>query len=176
MAEQPNFSARLRPWLPALLWLVVIAWESTDLFTSENTGHWLYAIVTAIFGHVNRRELLAFHAVLRKAGHFVGYAILSYFFLRGWRGRFVTRLNAHGPRAADWLRPWKLRWAVAAVLMTVVVASLDEFHQSMIPGRTGAWHDVVLDGIGGIAAQLLVVAASPLSRRAVEVEEEQKVS
>lgn len=177
--ERPSFAERVRPWLPALFWVAVIALESTEIFTSEKTGSWLFKIVTGIFGPVSRRELAIANAVLRKIGHFVGYAILSYFFFRGWRGRFVGQLLARGEnlRAAtrDVINAWRGRWAVYSVLMAVGVASLDELHQSILPGRTGTWHDVVLDGFGAVAAQLIFAAVSS-QRRAVNIEEEQKVS
>ena len=40
---------------------------------------------------------------------------------------------------------------------TAVVASLDEWHQSFIPSRTGAVRDVVLDTCAGIGAQVLIL-------------------
>ena len=43
------------------------------------------------------------------------------------------------------------------VLVTLVVASLDEFHQTFLPGRTGTYRDVILDTFGGIFAQILVL-------------------
>jgi VanZ family protein len=50
-----------------------------------------------------------------------------------------------------------MRWANIAILGTALVASLDEWHQTFIPSRTGAVHDVVLDTCAGIAAQVLVL-------------------
>jgi VanZ family protein len=44
------------------------------------------------------------------------------------------------------------------VLMTALVASLDEWHQSFIPTRTGRWQDVVLDTCAGIAVQVILFA------------------
>jgi VanZ family protein len=52
---------------------------------------------------------------------------------------------------------WTMRWATIAVLGTAVVASLDEWHQSFLPSRTGIWQDAVLDTVAGIAAQLLLI-------------------
>jgi VanZ family protein len=43
------------------------------------------------------------------------------------------------------------------VLGTSIVASLDEWHQSYLPSRTGTVHDVVLDTCAGIAAQFLIL-------------------
>jgi VanZ family protein len=49
------------------------------------------------------------------------------------------------------------RWATIAVLGTALVASLDEWHQSFIPSRTGTPRDVLLDTCAGIAAQILIL-------------------
>jgi VanZ family protein len=43
------------------------------------------------------------------------------------------------------------------VLGTALVASLDEWHQSFIPSRTGTVRDVILDTCAGIGAQILVL-------------------
>ncbi len=177
--EPRSFAERLRPWIPALFWIAVIAWESTGLFTSENTFWWLYSVVSFAFGAVDREKLALANGVLRKGGHFAGYALLSYLFFVGWRGRFFSKrnLSRRQLRAAGHAlaHVWRGRWAWYAVLMTVAVASLDEFHQTFLPGRTGTWRDVVLDGIGAICAQLVVLVANPGAREPVEVPEEEKV-
>jgi len=45
--------------------------------------------------------------------------------------------------------------AVLALMGTAVVASLDEFHQSYLPNRTGIPSDVLLDCSGAIVLLLL---------------------
>jgi VanZ family protein len=52
---------------------------------------------------------------------------------------------------------WTPRWAAIAILGTALVASLDEWHQSFIPSRTGRWQDVALDTCAGMGAQLLLL-------------------
>jgi VanZ family protein len=81
------------------------------------------------------------HHVIRKSGHFTEYFILSLLLL-------------HALRAGT--RDFSLRWALIAILIVAGYASLDEFHQSFVPGRTAAVTDVLLDTCGGAAAQLLV--------------------
>jgi VanZ family protein len=56
--------------------------------------------------------------------------------------------------------------ALLAWLGTVFVAAMDEWHQSLIPSRTGTWRDAVLDSVAGLA--FLLVAYFWL-RRAHEV-------
>jgi VanZ family protein len=40
--------------------------------------------------------------------------------------------------------------------MTALVASLDEWHQTFIPSRTGRWQDVVLDSSAALTIQVLL--------------------
>ena len=87
------------------------------------------------------------HFYIRKSGHVVGYGTLSILLFRAWRATLP---------APNHLR-WTMRWANIAILGTALVASLDEWHQSFIPSRTGRWQDVVLDTCAGIAAQVLLL-------------------
>ena len=62
---------------------------------------------------------------------------------------------------AWWWRPSWLSW-----LGTVFVATMDEWHQSYIPSRTGSIWDVVLDSAAGAA--FLVAAYFWLRREVFE--------
>lgn len=134
----------LRAWWPAFVWVCIIAFESTDFFSAQNTGGLLLALLTRLFGHINPHFFAIFHHYVRKTGHVVGYGMLSLLLLRGWRatlGRIPELL----------LRAVLLSW-----LGTASVAALDEWHQSFIPSRTGRWQDVVLDTVAGV---IFLVAA-----------------
>jgi len=135
----------LKAWIAAILWLIVIAIESTALLSSHNTSRILYPLLHYLFD-MDPEHFEHWHFFIRKGGHVVGYGILSILAFRAWRETFPSIGNAL----------WSLRWASIAVLMTAFVASLDEWHQSFLPSRTGRWQDVVLDSCAGIAAQLLV--------------------
>ena len=132
----------LKAWIAAVLWLIVIAIESTALLSAGNTSRILYPVLHFLFG-LDWVRFEVWHFYIRKGGHVVGYAILSILAFRAWRETFPARGNPL----------WTVRWASMAVLMTIFVASLDEWHQSFIPSRTGRWEDVVLDTCAGIAAQ-----------------------
>jgi VanZ family protein len=132
----------LKAWIAAILWLIVIAIESTALLSAGNTSRILYPMLHFLFG-LDWVRFEVWHFYIRKGGHVVGYAILSILAFRAWRETFPARGNPL----------WTMRWASIAVLMTAFVASLDEWHQSFIPSRTGRWQDVVLDTCAGIAAQ-----------------------
>jgi VanZ family protein len=65
------------------------------------------------------------------------------------------------------VRHWTLwrRASVAAVLCTLVIATLDEYHQSFIPSRTSSPIDVGIDLCGAMAAQLLLLLVVQLVSR-----------
>jgi VanZ family protein len=133
----------LKAWIALILWLIVISIESTAYLSSQNTSRFLYPLLHFLFG-IEYARFEPWHFLLRKAGHVFGYGLLSILFFRAFR---ETLPLASGAR-------WRLRWANIAVLGTLLVASLDEWHQSYIPTRTGTLHDVILDTAAGIAAQL----------------------
>jgi VanZ family protein len=146
---RPNL---FRAWWPALVWIGIITFESTDYMSAQNTGSMLYGLLTKIFGQINLYDFLYWHHYLRKAGHVVGYAMLGLLLLRGLWMTFSDR--------PQWLR----LLPVFAWLGTALVATLDEWHQSYIPSRTGTPWDVLLDSTAGLAA--LALAYLTLRKRA----------
>lgn len=145
-----------REWTAAILWLILIAIESTPWFSFQNTGHALYQLLASLLGPMNEPGVSAANAILRKVGHVTGYGMLSWLLFRAWRGTLASARSA----------AWALSWAVIAFFMTAGVASLDEWHQSFLPMRTGTIHDVYLDSAAAMAAQLLIFAL--LRKRRVE--------
>ena len=137
----------LKVWLPCFIWLAVIALESTDLGSGAHTARLLYPIFHFLFGMTVAR-VAVWNIVLRKTGHVIGYSVMSILFFRSWRATF-PRLSTQ----------WCLQWGTIAVLSTALVASLDEWHQSFLPSRTGTFHDVILDSTAALAAQLILFMA-----------------
>jgi VanZ family protein len=135
----------LMAWIAAVLWLIVIAIESSALLSASNTSRILYPLLHFLFG-MDWEHFHVWHFYIRKGGHVIGYAILSILLFRAWRATLPAMNDVR----------WNLRWATIAILGTILVASLDEWHQSFIPSRTGRWQDVVLDTSAAIAAQLLI--------------------
>lgn len=147
-------SPRWRPWIPVLLWLGVLGLESTDLGSSAHTGVILIKIWTFLAGPPKDMALVDLvHHLLRKTGHFTGYALLSWFIFRALR---ATWRNSSVVIARGREYFWQFRWALWGIFGTLVAGSLDEFHQSFNPDRTGRWQDVVIDASGAVALQLLI--------------------
>lgn len=138
----------LKAWVATILWLIVIAIESSAYLSAQNTSKILYPLLHFLFG-VDRAGFEPWHFFLRKSGHVIGYALLSVLLFRAWRETLPASR-----------RKWTLRWATIALLATALVASLDEWHQSFLPSRTGRWQDVVLDTSAGVGAQVLLFLLS----------------
>lgn len=143
----------IKVWLPSAIWLAVIAVESTNIGSSEHTARLLYPLFAFLFG-LDIARFAAWHALMRKTGHFVGYFILSVLLFRSWRATF-PRLSTR----------WCLQWAATAFLSTALVASLDEWHQSFLPSRTGTFRDVVLDSGAALVAQFALAIVLKTRRR-----------
>ena len=133
----------LKAWIALILWLIVIAIESTTYLSSHNTSRFLYPLLHFLFG-IDEAGFEPYHTFIRKSGHVFGYGLLSILMFRAWR---ETLPSSRGAK-------WTIRWANIAVLGTCLVASLDEWHQSFLPTRTGILRDVSLDSCAGLAAQL----------------------
>jgi VanZ family protein len=136
-----GWRGRVWVWLPVAVMCVVIACESTSTFSAQNTSGWIRPWIERLIGHrINDFVWNVGHHMARKSGHFTGYGLLCLAWLRAW---LLTLALRPGP----W---WRMRAAVLAVAGTALVASLDEWHQTFLPTRTGMFSDVVLDTIGGM--------------------------
>ena len=139
----PEHKEEVKVWIAAGLWMVVIAIESTDYLSAEHTGKILYPILHYLF-NMDLAHFKVWHHYIRKTGHFLGYFVLSVLLFRAWKA--TLRLPSS----------WAWRWATIAFFMSALVASLDEWHQTFLPSRTGVFRDVVLDSIGALTAQFVI--------------------
>ncbi len=174
---RPSLGVLVKNWWPVALWLAIIRLESTDYASAGNTFSLLYRIYISIFGRVDFRLVLLINEILRKSGHFIGYAILSVLVFLALKHTHHDRLQPLLQRTwGTFFRDtWQFDWAVIAVLVSLIAASLDEIHQSFLPSRTGRWQDVAIDTCGAILMQLLLYArathAMNRQRRQKSVEE-----
>jgi VanZ family protein len=95
-----------------------------------------------LFPDTSPETMLAIHSVTRKMAHLAEYAVLGLLAARAFRG---------SPR--DGIRE---RWFLISLALVVVYALVDEYHQSLVPSRTGSIYDSLIDMTGGLAA--LVIA------------------
>lgn len=134
--------ARLRAWLAVVAWAALISLFSTAWFSGEHTGGVLLPILRVLLPSATSDQLLAVHALIRKAAHVFEYAVLG--------GLLVRALREEGLRGPALV--------AAAVGLGVAYAALDEFHQLFVPSRTSSPHDVAVDATGVVTGALLAMA------------------
>ncbi len=128
-----------RYWLPLLAWTAVIFMASTDVFSAQHTGSVIQTIIVAIIGHpLPLEDFDPVHFLIRKLAHLTEYAILG-------------ALAFRAVRAEE--RGWSTRWAMIAIMISLLIATSDEFHQSFVPSRTPSPVDVAIDTVGAAIAQ-----------------------
>jgi VanZ family protein len=132
---------RLKQWLPAILWAIVISLASTDSFSSSHTSTVFLPLLHWLFPSASPEALERMHFLIRKSAHFAEYFVFSIILLRSVRGEE---------------RGWRLRWAIWALAIAAGYSALDEFHQSFVPSRTASPWDSLLDTAGAAAAQAVL--------------------
>jgi VanZ family protein len=130
-------------WLPLICWIGLTLWMSTGTFSFGNTSFWVERILLFLFPGIPPEQAKLINVFLRRAGHVTEYFILGILLFRAFRG---------GSAAS-----WKWRWFWGALIVVVLWAAIDEFHQSLVPTRTPSSMDVGIDAAGGILA-LFVIA------------------
>jgi VanZ family protein len=115
---------------------------STDTFAAEHTGEVLWHVCSVLAPQVTYEQYRLLHFLIRKAAHLTEYAILACLLLRAFR--------------AGAAETWYWRWATLSLVLVVIHAGLDEYHQAYTQYRTGAVADSVLDMSGGLIALALL--------------------
>ncbi len=86
--------------------------------------------------------------IIKKGGHLLFYALLGAALLHG----LSAEQAPSRPRA------------LAALLLALLYAVSDEFHQTFVPGREGRWQDVVIDTVGATFGLIVYAALFVRSR------------
>lgn len=133
-------STRERIWryAPLILWMVLISLASTSEFSAVNTSRFVRPLLLWLFPDISQERIRAVHFLVRKAAHLTEYAILAWLAARA----FIA--SSH-----EFLRQ---RWFLTALLLIMIHALLDEYHQSFVPSRSGSLLDSIIDIAGGLMA------------------------
>jgi len=142
-------STHLKYWLPAIVLAVLISVFSTQLFSGENTAHVIFPILRWLFPTASRHSLHLMHFFIRKAAHITEFAAFSIAVFHGVRG------GRSG---------WRIEWALWTLVIAVLYAALDEWHQSFVPLREPRFRDVMIDGLGALLAQVSVWVYAKIHR------------
>lgn len=138
---RPSVTRRVWRYGPLLLWLGFISFASTREFSAANTSQIVGPVLHWLFPGISEAQLAAAHFLTRKAAHFTEYALLAFLARRA----FITSTQAFVQRY----------WFQLGLLLVVIYALLDEFHQSFVPSRTASIYDSAIDIAGGLTVLLL---------------------
>ena len=140
--QSPSARERLWRYGPLVLWILFISFASTSEFSASNTSKIVRPILLWLFPNLSEAKLTAVHFLVRKAGHFTEYAVLGFLARRA----FIASSQAFLQRY----------WFQLGLLLVVIYALLDEFHQSFVPSRTPSIYDSAIDVAGGLTVLLIL--------------------
>ena len=151
MSMEKSWRVKLPAFLPAAAWYWVI-WIFSDQTAvisgglSDRLIYWIMTSATSVFAEANSAtkatvvELLSFFT--RKTAHMFLYFVLA--LLVCFALCFFTQQTR-----------WRL---VFPAVICALLAGLDEYHQTLVPGRSGEVRDVIVDLCGaGIALGFLAL-------------------
>jgi VanZ family protein len=135
-----------RRWLwrygPLVLWAALIFTGSTDVLSASNTAGPLRLALLWVFPDTTEQTLRTLQFLLRKAGHFTEYAVLAFLAARAFTSSSRELLRSS--------------WFWLSLLIVIVYALSDEFHQSFVPSRTASIYDSMIDSLGGLTMLALL--------------------
>lgn len=138
-ANPPSLPSLIIPWLASALWMRIIYLLSDQPNSSRVTQ--LYLGVWNVLG--------------RKGAHVCEYAILFCLYLAAFNasfqamGRNRSQTNSSAPKT---IAPAGVS---VAIVLSILYAATDEWHQSFVPGRSASVFDVLVD-TSGILLGLIV--------------------
>lgn len=128
-------------WVLLVFWMVFIFYMSSQpAVVSDAQSGTVIKILTELGIDINGifGELANF--IVRKCAHFLEYMILAALFYNVLKYYFDFK-----------------QVSILSVIFVFIYACTDEFHQVFVPGREGAFRDVLIDTSGGIVLIILII-------------------
>ena len=130
------------------IFLVVMSMFTIFLFSSENSDNSTKTsksvakeVVSVVVKDEKKVEKIVDKdfVIFRKIAHLTEFFLLGFLLVNVW---------------ADGKKDTSLKYVVVAVLISCLYAGSDEYHQTMIPGRSGEVKDVLIDTVGASLGSL----------------------
>jgi len=145
-----KFRVFLKYWLPALVWMALIFTGSSDAKSYEHSAGLIERFLHWLFPRLSQPNVEIIHHLVRKCAHLTEYAVLALLLWRALRQTDGTNLRPLvAPERSE--GGWNWREARLTLLIVMLYAATDEFHQFFIPERTSLVSDVMIDTAGGTA-------------------------
>ena len=149
--KQHSVSSRFWRYGPVVLWMILIWVASTSEFSAVNSSRFVRPIVLWLFPNISEPRLQLVHMLVRKAAHFGEYAILGLLAGRALISSSRTHLRRF--------------WFAFVLLLVLIYALIDEYHQSFVASRTSSLYDSVIDVAGGLFAIICIALIHRFLRR-----------
>ncbi|MDQ3220565.1 MAG: VanZ family protein [Acidobacteriota bacterium] len=133
-----KWRGRVMRYGPLILWVGVIMLLSSGQASMGETSRFIRPVLEFLFPSAAPETLLLYHGYIRKSAHLAEYAVLALLVLRALTRSHLQTL-------------FKYRYLIS-MMIVFLVSGVDELNQSFISSRTGSIQDVILDGLGGLAA------------------------
>jgi VanZ family protein len=137
------FQSFLKYWFPIAAWWALIFTASSDAGSYNHSSRLVEPLLRWLVPDISEAAVRTAVLVVRKGAHLTEYAALS---ILCWRA--LRKPIRRDPR------PWSWRQSAAALLLVVLYAASDEWHQTFVPSRDGCVRDVLIDSSGGVAGLL----------------------
>ena len=120
--QKPQRRRWLTAYAPLLIWIFIVLGLGSGIGSMNETSRIIRPLLEFLFPSASPETLTIYHGYIRKLAHLSEYGLLAFLAIRALSATTVARLG-------------KYRFALA-VLIVLLVASLDEFHQSFEASRT----------------------------------------
>jgi VanZ family protein len=130
------FGRFLKYWLPLILWMVIIFAASGDKKSGKHSEQIVRPPVQLIKPDITEPQFRRVHFDVRKAAHFIEYAIFAFLLWRAIRSE---------PKFAKTRIPIQI---TIVILAAALYAGSDEYHQRFVQSRGPSIRDVLIDTCG----------------------------
>ena len=137
--QQPD-TPIVRTWWPLIAWMSVIFLFSTDPFSSSHTSSILGPLLASLLPSLTIEDIDFIHVIVRKLGHWCEYFILARLLMGVITGQFPLWNSS--------------RQFLLSLVLAILYAAGDEWHQSFVPSRSASLFDVLIDCFGALCGAL----------------------
>ena len=116
---------------------------STDLLSAEHTSRFLTPFLHWLKPDISLATVEQIHFLVRKAAHLTEYAMLALLLMRALREKES-----------------RFRRTIVVLVVAVLFALADEYHQAFVASRTSSLGDVTIDSVGALLGIVIYRARS----------------
>jgi len=151
-------------WLPVAFWMCVIFTASGDSQSYQHSSRLIGPFLHWLLPNLSERATDVIILCARKCAHLTEYSVLSLLLWRALRNTWAlpqlatetsgSESGLVAPKRSE--GGWNWTHARISVLIVMLYAATDEFHQSFVATRDATVHDVLIDTVGGLAGILFL--------------------